>query len=137
MFNELSISKVLLAFGMFYTAEDKSRQLTSKLRPIWKVTFLKRRFNYSKDVARWTAPLDLETIKETLNWTKKGVDSDEITKTKVENSYLELALHGKQVFSVMSKQISRAYRQEFNVDVPGPNYDVSLRSALDCVPDYF
>ena len=70
-FNEATISHAMSTLGLTYTKEDKTTADYS-LRNITEVEFLKRKWRYDRYLKRYVAPLRLDRLLETLNWTKSG-----------------------------------------------------------------
>jgi len=109
-----------IAFGdMGLTYTDESKGTTSGDRRIEDVSFLKRGFERNfvskKHKDRYCAPLALETILESIQWTKHKDVSYDDWRDNVQNMLMELSLHKKSVFDEWAPKILRACRE---CDVP-------------------
>ncbi|UCR92479.1 MAG: polymerase protein [Varroa dicistrovirus 2] len=103
-FNEKSIGDYMKEIGLTYTSETKG-ELSDTLRDITQVEFLKRSWRFEPLTHRWEAPLQLDSILECLNWTKKNSQADQITRDNVDFSLRELSLHGKDKFNEIAPKI--------------------------------
>lgn len=101
-FNQISITKALLVIGHEYTDEAKTGVIVP-VRDISEVAYLKRSFVYNPMLNRYVAPLDLDTVLEIVQWTKKGLASDAITLANLDVTMRELALHDPSVFDKYKK----------------------------------
>lgn len=88
-------------FDMEYTNETKTGTVAEE-RTLDQVSFLKRGFRYERGI--WHAPLELDVIKETLNWQKKNNDKLEF-QLRIEGVLRELSLHGRQTYEEYSGKI--------------------------------
>lgn len=131
LYNELSISRVLAEYGVVYTSDVKDAEVLSKMRSLAEVSFLKRRFIYSPDAARYIAPLHLNTIMQMIRWTKKGCDSDAITVANVHNAFRELSLHGRENYLrygiYIFKHAAKQYPEEIDFRTYDDEFDATLR----------
>lgn len=96
--------------GMDYTNERKSDEILSG-REITEITYLKRAFRF--DGVRWRAPLDLDVIKETLNWSTVRCTIDEM-RLRVDGTLMELAQHGQEVFDEHAPRIVSATMEAYD-----------------------
>lgn len=103
-FNELTLVGLMEQCGMVYTTELKG-VATVPLRKITEVSLLKRSNRYDRKLGRWVAPISLDSIFCSLNWTKKGVAEDQITVDSIPSALNELALHGKEIFDRYAHQL--------------------------------
>lgn len=111
-FNQLTLTDALETIGQIYT--DETKEIGGAARPwrtIEEVTFLKRGFRWCNELARYCAPLELDTIKEMIYWTRDTAGPEEITRTNVETALVELSLHGPEVYSEVSAKVIAACRQ--------------------------
>lgn len=111
--------------GLGYTAADKSECTGAFMAP-GDITFLKRRWRYEPQLGRMVAPLELETIRESIQWTKKGEESDVINQRNFETMLCELALHGKEVFDRDAPIMCRAYDLAYNAHFRIRDWRVAL-----------
>jgi len=79
---------------MGFTAADKSPEVPI-YTPLHKLTFLKRRIVWRKDISRWVAPLDYQSLIKTLSWV---MPSDNVSlETQLQSMFTsvvwELAYH--------------------------------------------
>jgi len=107
LYNQVTMAEAYAKIGMTYTDETKSGQMVP-FRTLEDVQFLKRKFVYDKELARWRAPLTLETILEMPNWVRKtpDINTDAQTCLNVEAAVRELAIHGKEVFELHAAELA-------------------------------
>lgn len=103
---EENFRKIGLSYGV--ASKDGS---SLKFQSLEDVTFLKRSFRHCSLVGRKIAPLDLDVILETPQWTKTGKLWREIALGNVDDALTELSLHDKQLFDTWSKKIIDASRK--------------------------
>lgn len=94
---DIYMSEALKEIGMTYTLETKDTMRNSA-RCITEVEFLKRSFRKDIYSGRWVAPIRLDCTLETLYWTRKRPEADQITRQNVDFVLKELALHGRGIF---------------------------------------
>lgn len=106
-------------FDMEYTNETKTETVAEE-RELHEVSFLKRGFRYERGI--WYAPLDLDVIKETLNWQKKNNDLLEF-QLRIEGVLRELSLHGRQTYEEYSGKIVSLSRDILKYSPVGSTYE--------------
>lgn len=90
------VKNLLIGVGMGYTAADKSDR-EHDFETLEQITFLKRGFVYSD--GKWLAPLDLESIKKSLNAVLQGsLTPKEHIMSVLTSHHRELAFHTPEVF---------------------------------------
>lgn len=72
------------------------------------VSFLKRSFALQQDGLGCLAPLSLDSLLETINWTRRGALSRTIIIDKVDNFFCELSLHGVDVFNKYAPLLNKS-----------------------------
>lgn len=107
-FNEIFLAETMPKIGLTYTTESKGVAVVP-FRRITEVDFLKRSFKQFKvnGTPRWFAPIQLTTITEMLNWTKRGYMADQITVDNINVALRELSLHGKSTFDYWQPILTR------------------------------
>ena len=107
-FNEIFLAETMPKLGLIYTTETKGVAI-KPFRKITEVDFLKRTFKLYKlrGIPRWFAPIQLRTITEMLNWTKKGYMADQITVDNINVALREFSLHGKNTFDYWQPVLAR------------------------------
>lgn len=103
VFNQHTITEAMTALGLIYTAEDKKSDPPPS-RNITEIEFLKRRFRYDDRVARYCAPLRMETVLEMSYWTKRE-NTEEITRTNFAKAMSELSMHESEVFETHAPEM--------------------------------
>lgn len=118
-----SLTLALSNMGFEYTDEDKSESLVEN-RTIYQVSFLKRSFarNCVMNKNKFVAPLAIETILESIQWTKKK--DEELffaaNKDNVCKMLKELSLHKRETFDEHRDAIVSACREKLGF-IPYPN----------------
>lgn len=128
-FNEMTLAEPMAILGMIYTTELKEEAVVP-FRPISEIEFLKRTFSFNKTYNRWIAPLRVDSIVETLNWSKKGNDRDQDTADNLVSSIREFALHGEETFrhwSLSLRDLKDKYLPEI---IPAGEMVLDYRKAL-------
>lgn len=132
-FNEMTLVNLMDKCGMKYTTELKD-VATLPFRNITEIEFLKRRFRFDVSCNRWVAPMRLEAIFCTLNWTKKGIEGDQITADKVSSAVSEISLHGKTVFNQLVGPLCSTLFENLPYATPSKdiifNYEVVYSDVL-------
>lgn len=134
MFNELTMPGLMKKAGMVFTNEAKEAAIY-KFRDLSDIEFLKRSFKFLKDKNRWIAPLQMESIAEMLNWTKKGLGGDQIAVNNIGVACRELSLHGNKVYNQWFGALMKLKQENypgFEVQAPiSSNYDYMLNITLE------
>jgi hypothetical protein len=117
--------------GLEYTDENKTGEEISQDRSIEDVSFLKRRWARTSvtPMRCYLSPLDLNTIMESIQWTKKKDGLFDAVRDNVVNMLQELSQHEREVFDEWAPKIVRACRQEMNY-VPLPNTYLECQRAV-------
>jgi hypothetical protein len=93
-----------------HVLSDATKGRDFKYQRLSEVTYLKRQFRYEKLLRRHVAPLDLGTILELTQWTKRGVLREQIERDNINTALLELALHDVDVWDTYAHKIIDAAR---------------------------
>lgn len=98
-YNQQTISKVMLELGHTYTDESKS-DANEFSRLLSDIKFLKRSFVKHPDDDLYVAPLAIEVLYDMINWIRKNeIDPNELLRTNIETSLMEMSLHGKEKYN--------------------------------------
>lgn len=130
-YNQNTITSTMCCMDQIYT--DESKIIGAVVQPyksIEEITFLKRSFRYEKSIGKWIAPLDMGTILEMLNWTKKCASSDLITKGNIDIAMRELALHPEEDFHHWGALVVRASQVFLHYTPELTRYQSLLMEAL-------
>lgn len=119
--NPKRIAEALTLLGQRYTNADKTEP-TEFFRPREQLSFLKRGFRVEPILDRIVAPLDLQTIRESIRWTRKGEDYVATAKETFHTMVLELSLHGREVFQRDAPLMFEAYRSAYGLHYPYQNW---------------
>jgi hypothetical protein len=112
--------------GMVYTDEAKGIGVVSNERRLVDCTFLKRGFirSFHCDKKRWMANLSLDTILESIQWTKEKDLGYQFWKDNVLHMLMELSAHGKDTFREWAGEITHACaRSDEHYTVVCPAYN--------------
>lgn len=123
------IQESSLDLGLVFTSETKGE--VQDLRALTDVSFLKRKFRMCEETGRYVAPMELIPTIETLYWTRKGDNSDQIVRDNVDFVLKELALHGRQVYGAWSGKICAIARSQYGHTSDFQTYRLALHSVLD------
>jgi len=134
-FNEEIMQKYVSELGMRYTNENKT-QVSHALRSLSEISFLKRGFKYIPFYDRVGAPLELGVILEMPYWTKKGITSEEITRTNVDCALRELSLHESSIFTAWAPKLVEASRKCLGYVPPIVNRELLL-ATIDGREDFY
>jgi len=97
-FNQVTITAALALIGHEYTDEAKTGIIVP-FRDISEIAYLKRSFVWNPRVNRYIAPLNLDVIREIVQWTKHGTLEHTITLANLDVTMRELSLHDSIVFN--------------------------------------
>jgi hypothetical protein len=111
--------------GMDYTDEAKSGKIF-EFRRLHEVSFLKRGFR--PEPSGYTCPLDLQVLKETLQWQKNNSTIGEM-KLRIECVCAEFSRHGKEVFDEHVPLIARASVKKYDYMPFNANYHKARASG--------
>lgn len=103
---------------MRYTSASKSDEL-KKFLTIDEASFLKRHFVFRKDLSRWVAPIDLNSIFKSLIWKlpSKFVTAEEQQFSTIESALWELFFHlSPASFVEMRKDLASLHAECFGVE---------------------
>lgn len=129
-----NLTKVFAKMGFEYTDEAKGAAgLVSDDRRITDVSFLKRKFakNSLKPSHKYVAPLALDTIRESIQWTRRRDQFFEDNKKNIEKMILELSLHDRKTFDEHVPVIVEAAREHLNWTPPMDTYRACQLAILD------
>lgn len=125
-FHQHTQTEMYPLFGMTYTDETKSAD-APRYRKLEDVSFLKRKFRWDKEQARWRAPLSLDTILEMCNWVR-GPDTYSLAALELQEAYYELSQHDEDTFNRVSVALDKAASVvEERVRVPRDTYHAYQR----------
>lgn len=108
-FNQMTLPKFMLQFGLTYTMEEKDKIAEEQSRRIDEVSYLKRGFLWDEDYSRYIGPLSIDTILETPQWIKKTPDPETQTFIELENSIKELSLHPTEVWNQWADKFDECF----------------------------
>lgn len=128
-FNQVTITEAMRQIGYTFTDEDKTGAVHI-FRSLDDVSFLKRKFRFEPMVQRYVAPLSMDSIREMLYWTKKGANSDNVTRTNVDNALRELSLHGEEDFHHWAPLVVEASRKFLDYQPPVVRFRAWLAAAV-------
>lgn len=117
-FNQTTLTRAFAKIGFTYTSENKSEEGVESLRSIDEVSFLKRSWKYDPIVNTYVAALDLDTILEMIQWTKKNDKDFNFVKMNVDTSLKELSAHGEAVWNQWHKKICSAAQDKLSYMTP-------------------
>lgn len=129
-FTEVIVGKFMAELGLTYTSEVKDA-VNVEMRHLEDVEFLKRKWKFSKDANRYVAPLRLNRLLETLNWTKTGGRADVIVRDNVVGILRELSLHGRDTFEVYKKKIVKASVEHLEFYPPSTSYFTNFKEVCE------
>jgi hypothetical protein len=125
------------SIGVKYTDADKEDQNPPKYRTLTEISFLKRAFRWESRVGRYVAPLDLQTLLEVSYYTKDKGSGDAITRTNVERTFRELALHGEEVYNEWSSKMVEEHNRRTRTPLTAPPFQLALEEVTGEEGYYF
>ncbi len=128
-----SLTQAFEEMGLEYTDESKSGEEVDQDRSILDVSFLKRKWarNSLSPQRKLLSPLDVKTIMESIQWTKKKDYNLSAVKDNVVNMLQELSQHEKEVFEMYAPRIISASKSEMNF-TPLPSTYEDCQAAVLC-----
>jgi hypothetical protein len=99
-FNIQSFAAFIESIGMKYTDETKTSVISSEFRPITNISFLKRSFVWDKDLKRFIAPLEWDTVRQMLYYLRKNIDMTQVICSASNSFLMEASLHSKERFDL-------------------------------------
>jgi hypothetical protein len=128
-----SLTSAFDEMGLEYTDESKSGGEIDQNRSIYDVSFLKRKWapNSRSHQRKLLSPLDVNTIMESIQWTKKKDYNLDALKNNVINMIQELSQHKEDVFNEHVPAILAACKSEMNFS-PIPNTYEDCQAAILC-----
>lgn len=131
LYNEATISEAMKELALKYTSDTKDG-VNLQLRKLTDITFLKRKFSYNKELRRWVAPLDNNTIKEICYWTKPGENNEKIVADHCDSMIMEWSLHGKEHFNQNVPKLMKSFKNAYPWhEVKTTDYEVALSIACN------
>jgi hypothetical protein len=104
-FNGKTFSQVATTMGLRFTPADKG-DWTYTTRSLFECSFLKRGFKVHPLLRRVVAPLELLSMKSTLNYVSDNFRNDELTVVKLQNFQREAFLHYEDYLILMERVFS-------------------------------
>lgn len=108
VFNEHTLEEYMGMLGLKYTSETKGVS-ELPLRHLGEVNYLKRTYRFDDVLQQYVGPLELNSILEPLNWSKKK-QYKSITVQNIDSALRELSLHPKEVFEHWQGKIVAAVK---------------------------
>lgn len=105
LYNQKTITNAMDTLGHTYT--DEAKQVDGAIsRTLTDIRFLKRNFiKHSSDTV-YVAPLAIEVIYDMINWVRENeVDPNELLRTNIETSLMEMSLHGEEIYNNYVKEL--------------------------------
>jgi len=109
-FNQNTIERAMLTRGMVYTTENKEEG-TLATRPLSDISFLKRSFRFESILGEYVGPQELDSILFISYWCKNKKLLRDITMCNVEQTFLELSLHGDEAWNQWAPLFKQKYRE--------------------------
>lgn len=122
-FNMWSVSQKFAEFGIVYNQPNKEAMRDDM--PYLKdddVTFLKRGFR--QECGRVLAPLNMDSIREMVNWIRRSNDDDEATRANFLAACREMYHHGREQFQQFTTEVY-VYAQKCAFKLPYVDYQTS------------
>jgi hypothetical protein len=121
IFNEEIIQQYMKELDLKYTSDIKG-EFETPLRYLKDISFLKRRFTLNSETMLYIAPLSLESVLNSIRWTKKGLLAKDITQSNVDGALRELSLHEEEVFKQHCEYIVRISQEYLDYTPRMTNY---------------
>jgi len=115
-FNTRTISQFLGEFGFELTPATKSGEHED--RTLEELQFLKRKWvRHDRNVHRYKAPIDENTVYEYTNWIRNGPDNMEQTIIQLETALTECHMHGQSFYDRFREELNR-HSKDLGVHFP-------------------
>jgi len=112
-FNMITIEATVPIIGMKYADANKN-PVKEPFMKLSDVTFLKRSFRYEPLVGRFIGTLDLKTVLEMPQWTKRGPQKHIIELANFDTAMLYLSMHDDAVFNEWAPKMISAYQEAYH-----------------------
>jgi hypothetical protein len=118
-FNFNTIQQFFKRHGVGYTDALKRGGVSPDFEPLAKVSYLKRGFVKIGEGAgeRFLAPLELDSIKDQINWVKKSNNPTEALLQNVESAMTEFQMHGKVAYEEAARLITKGLQSLQDADL--------------------
>lgn len=126
LYTEATFAETAKIFGHVYTSADKTEPHRENT-PLENHTILKRSFFKHPDLGKYVGPLDLPTAIERVLWTKKDKLYHQVARNNLNDTLLDLSLHGREVFEEWKPKIEQWYGSQAVSDYFV--YDIALAKA--------
>lgn len=133
-FNQNTLSTAMAKLGLTYTSDDKEDKNPPDYRSLEGVTFLKRAFRWEDRISAYVAPLDLPTLLEVCYYADVTNAPNAVTRTNVERTFFELALHGEEVYGKWSRKLEVEHNKRSPHHVVRPDFLTALEGAQGLIP---
>jgi hypothetical protein len=110
-----SIRDFFGSHGITYTDALKRGGVVPDFQPLKEVSYLKRGFVL--DDGMYLAPLELDSIRDQLNWVKKNNDPNAAMLQNVESAMREFFMHGEQCYNEADRVITDALEELQDMDL--------------------
>lgn len=121
-FNQESMTRAFATFGMIYTDEEKTGQMTG-FKQLEQCYFLKRGFSFDSNYRVWMAPLKLPSIMECFNWIHGSTFEETVIGQNARAAFAELALHDQEQFEQYSRKIKIVCAEVYNMTLINHEYE--------------
>lgn len=131
LINQRALTRAFAEMGFDYTDESKGAEEVGDDRGIEDVSFLKRKWQRtSLDPRRvFLSPLSLDTIMESIQWTRKRDFDCEAVRDNCCSMLQELSQHSRSIFDEWAPRIVAACRDNMGF-VPLPNRYEECQAAI-------
>lgn len=106
-FNMNTLVGAYATIGMKMTDENKSSEM-DPFKSISEVSFLKRKFDFEIETARWKCPLSLDTVLEMSQWVRGKEDHHALCADNLSTAARELSQHREFVFNTWMPRLKAA-----------------------------
>lgn len=131
-FDHAAIAYGMASIGLNYTdALKRSPSECAASKTMDQISFLKRKFVYSKDFGTIVAPLEIDSILERVCWSSRKGDQKQLMASRCDDSLLDLVLHGREVWDRYGPDIVKAYESEYADSLPHNTWELCLNAVRE------
>ncbi len=127
-----TIQKLFTSMGIGYTDALKKGGQSPDFQTLAETSYLKRMF-VKTETGRYLAPLDLNSIKDQINWVKESNDPTAALLQNVESAMREFMMHGENAYNEAASRIRKGLEdlQKEDLETTSETFSVPVFSFTE------